>query len=197
MTAPFLTIARQVGIGLPSLPASVASRLSTAPSASWTVWDKEIVAKAAAEYGIPVSTIERVEESGYSWLDMFISGLAGTPDDFAVVHRIRDVVQGLAKRGQVVLVGHGAAFMTSDMPGGTHIRLVAPRQHRVESVARNLRMSATDATVRLKDAERKWTAYLRRYWPTKTLAPESFAATFNTAALDEEHLVRCIVTAAT
>jgi hypothetical protein len=177
----------------------VANALSATPSANqpaWSAWDREIIEKAVAEYDLPQQTIEYVEHSGYSWLDTFVSGLGGFPDDFAIVHRLRDTVRRLATEGHVVLVGHGAVFMTRDMPGGVHIRLVAPLRQRTESLARSLQVPFSEAAERLKHLQRNWTAYLRRFWPTQSLAPETFAATFNVAAFDQAHLVRCIVSVA-
>lgn len=195
----FVTISRQIGIRFPSLPPLVAEALSATASANqpaWSAWDREIIAKAVAEYGFPEQTIEYVEQSGYSWLDTFVSGLGGCPDDFAIVHRLRDTVRRLAAQGHVVLVGHGAVFMTRDVPGGIHIRLVAPLRQRTENLARSLGVPFSAAAERLKLLQRNWTAYLRRFWPTQSLAPETFAATFNAAALDQAHLVHCIVSVA-
>jgi hypothetical protein len=193
---PFVTISRQVGIGLPSLPQSLAEALgeqSSRDPPGWSVWDRELTEKVAADYHLPLQKIEQVEQSGYSWLDTFVSGLVGTPDDFAIVHRVRDAVRDLAAQGNVVLVGHGAVFMTSDMPGGVHVRLVAPLRYRVANFAHSLGVSIPEAAGSLQQAQRNWTEYLRTYWPTQSLAPETFAATLNTAALDEDRLVRCIV----
>jgi hypothetical protein len=176
-----------------------ADALSATPSANqsaWSAWDRGIIAKAVAEYELPEQTIEYVEQSGYSGLDTFVSGLGGLPDDFAIVHRLRDAVRRLAAQGHVVLVGHGAVFMTRDMPGGIHIRLVAPLRQRTENLAHSLEVPFAEAAERLKVLQRNWTAYLRRFWPTQSLAPETFAATFNAAALDQTHLVHCIVSVA-
>ena len=112
------------------------------------------------------------------------------------MHRLRDTVRRLAAQGHVVLVGHGAVFMTRDMPGGIHIRLVAPLRQRTENLARSLQVPFSEAAERLKLLQRNWTAYLRRFWPTQNLAPETFAATFNATAVDQTHLVHCIVSVA-
>ena len=64
------------------------------------------------------------------------------------------------------------------------------------TILSNAQVKPTPAAERLKLLQRNWTAHLRRFWPTQSLAPETFAATFNAAALDENHLVRCIVSVA-
>lgn len=194
---PFVTISQQVGVGLRSLPQQLVEALNAqSPSAQarWSAWDREVVEKVARDHSIPVQLIERIEEFGYSWIETFLSGFGGMPDEIAMVHRVRDTVRELAAQGQVVLVGHGSVFMTREMPGGIHIRLVAPLRQRTENLARNFQVSTFEAATRLKEAQRHWTAYLKRFWPIQNLAPETFAATFNTAVLDEHRLVQCITT---
>lgn len=195
-----ITIARQVGAGGWSLPQRLVEALNALPGperSGWSAWDRELADKVAADYHIPVQSVEKLEQSGYSWVDTFISGLGGMPEEFAILHRMEDSVRALAVSGRVILVGHGSVFMTRDIPGAVHVRLVAPLHQRIENMAHRMHLSMHEASVQLKQSQRDWTAFLRRYWPTQSLSPETFAATLNTALLDEDHLVRCIVTLAT
>ena len=78
----FVTISRQIGIRFPSLPQLVAQALSATASANqpaWSAWDREIIAKAVAEYDLPEQTVEYVEQSGYSWLDTSSVDWEGSP----------------------------------------------------------------------------------------------------------------------
>jgi hypothetical protein len=197
---PFITISQQVGVGLRSLPQRLTEALNAqAPSAQapWCAWDREVIEKVARNYHIPVQLIERIEESGYSWIETFLSGFGGLPDETAMVHRVRDTVRELAAPGYVVLVGHGSVFMTRDMPGGIHIRLVAPLRLRIENFAHCFQVSTLEAAARLKQAQRSWASFLKRFWPIRNLAPETFAATLNTGVLDEGRLVKCIASLVT
>lgn len=193
--APFITISRQPGIELEFLAQQLVETLNAQSPPSgprWSEWDRQLIEKVAQQHGIPVEFIERVEQSRHSWIETLFSDLTGMPDEIVMVHRVRDAVRALAAQGHVVLVGHGSVFMTRDMPGGTHIRLVAPLRHRVATVARGHQISTVEAASRLKQAQRTWTAFLKRFWPIRNLAPETFAATFNTAVLDQNRLVQCI-----
>lgn len=197
---PFVTISQQVGVGLRSLPERLVGALNAqSPSnqAGWTAWDRGVIEKVAKKYHIPVQLIESIEESGYSWIETFLSAFGGLPDEIAMVHRVRDTVRELAAPGYVVLMGHGSVFMTRDMPGGIHIRLVAPLRLRIENFAHCFQVSTLEAAARLKLAQRNWISFLKRFWPICNLAPETFAATLNTAVLDEERLVKCIVSLVT
>lgn len=196
----FITIARQVGAGGWSLPQRLAEALNAQAlpdQSGWTAWDRELIEKVADDYHIPVQSVEKLERSGYSWVDTFISGLGGMPEEFAILHRVEESVRALAASSRTILVGHGSVFMSRDLPGGVHIRLVAPLPHRIENMARRMHLSMQEAATQLKQSQRNWMAFLRRYWPAQSLAPETFAATLNTALMDEDHLVRCIVTLVT
>lgn len=199
-TTRFITIARQVGAGGWSLPPRLTEAMSVHASpaeSGWTAWDRELIDKVAADYHLPVQSVEKLEQSGYSWVDTFIAGLGDVPDEFAILHRVADSVRALATSGRVILVGHGSVFMTRDIPGGLHVRLVAPLSQRIENMAVRLHLSADEAAIQVKHSQKNWTRFLRRYWPAQTLGPETFAATLNTALVDEDHLVRCIVALAT
>ena len=151
-----------------------------------------MIEKVSADYRLPVQAIERVEEEGYSWVDTFVSGLGGMHDEVAIVHRLRDSVRALAEQGNVVLVGHGCVFMTRDLPGGLHIRIVAPLRRRIENLARLMNVSTDEAAGRLRQSQRKWDRFLRRFWPLQSMKPETFAATLNSAVLSEDQVLHCV-----
>jgi len=195
----FITIAWQIGAGGWSLPQRLAEAMNVHSSNKepvWTSWDRELIDKVAADYHLPVQSIQKLEQSGYTWTDSFISGLGGVPDEFAILHRLKESVRTLAFSGRVILVGHGSVFLTRDIPGGLHIRLVAPLEQRIENVASRTHLSLHEAALHLKHSQRNWTRFIRRYWAEQSLAPETFAATLNTAGMDEDHLVRCIASLA-
>ena len=93
----------------------------------------------------------------------------------------------------VVLIGHGANYITRHLPGGVRILLIAPKAARVAALARQFGLSNADAAKRLAQMERLRREFLNRFCVGFNADPERFAATFNTAALPEETLIRCMV----
>jgi hypothetical protein len=79
------------------------------------------------------------------------------------------------------------------MPGGLHVRLVAPLEFRVKATAELLGLTNAAAAdwVREKDASRD--AFYRRHWPRRPLVPENFSIVLNTAALSIPQQVGAIV----
>jgi cytidylate kinase len=195
--APFVTISRQAGAGGRTLAHALAARLNQrCPGAlPWTVWDNELVERVAAEHHLPLSRVAALEEQPPSWLEEALGSLAvsGPPaDEAAIFRRVSATIRALAQLGRVIIVGRGGAFVTSDLTGGVHVRLVAPVEHRVAATARVMNCSSRDAANRVKEKDHAREAFYRRHWPTRSLSPENFAATFNTSVIGSDQLVECV-----
>ena len=192
---PFITIAQQVGAECPSLPPRLAEALNATASRApaWSHWDQELVERVSHVRGIPPGLVAALENSGHSWLDDLLTGLAGRTDEVVIFHGIRDAVRDLARGGRVILVGHGSVYMTRDLPGGLHVRLIAPLEHRVANTATRAGLSPHDARRHMRNLDRQRAAFFSRFWPDRPLVAEMFAAVLNVADLDAEQLARAIV----
>jgi hypothetical protein len=78
------------------------------------------------------------------------------------------------------------------MPGGVHIRLVAPLDYRIRNFAKTSGLSEHQARARVHELDEARRGFFRHHFPRRVLAPESFAATFNTAVIEENRLVRTV-----
>ena len=193
---PFITIAQQAGAEAFSLPQRLAELLNARdPRAShWACWDKELIEKVSADSRIPADLIESLETSGHSWIDDLLAGVFKRADDLAVFHRVKRAVRDLAARGQVILIGHGSIYMTRDLPGGVHVRLIAPLKLRIKSVSARFQLSPADGAKHIRRLDRQRRAFFRRFWPDVPLTAEIFTAVLNSARLEEECLAQVIAT---
>src|SRR5262249_58934955 len=66
---------------------------------------------------------------------------------------ITEAVRQAVGRGNVVLVGRGTRHLVGDNPGALHLRLVAPREQRVERMARREGWSHGEARARGQQVE--------------------------------------------
>jgi hypothetical protein len=196
--APFVTISRQAGAGGRSLANRLAERLNARDPGDvpWAVWDNELVERVAAEYHLPRSKVAALEETRPSWLEELLGGLtvSGNPaDELTVYHRVATTIRALAEIGRVIIVGRGAGFVTADMPGGVHLRLVAPLDRRIEWAARSMGISKAVATDWVKEKDAARDAFYRRHFPKWPLTPENFTATFNVAGTTDERLEESVL----
>src|SRR5688572_1119723 len=152
LVAPFVTISRQAGASGRSLAKQLAERLNNVDPGQlpWTTWDNELVEKVASEHYVSAARVEALEDERPSWFEECLAGLAlgglgDWPDEFKVYHSVAVTIRALAEMGRVVVVGRGGAFITRDLPGGVHIRLVAPIDYRIETMARHLNVTPAAA----------------------------------------------------
>ena len=196
---PFLTISRQPGAGAWTLARRLVERLNASDPGGppWTCWDKELVEKVAGEHHISSDLVQSLGERSRSWLEDALAGLSNRAeyaDEFTVYRRVAQTIRALAQAGRVVIVGRGGVHITRGMPGGIHLRLVAPLPYRVASMARSLGMPESKAAGVVHDMERARVAFHHRYWPREPLIPEAFTAVLNTEAIGELRLCEWLAT---
>jgi hypothetical protein len=195
LARPFITIARQIGAECPSLPKRLAEELNECGRGvvNWSHWDQELIERVSAESHIPAEFFAAMETSAHSWVDDILSGIAGRPEELAIFHRVKETVRRLAACGHVILVGHGSTYMTQDLAGGLRIRLIAPMDYRINTLASQSGLSLRGATRSIRHLDKRRKKFFARYWPGRPLAPEGFTATFNIVELDEEKMIRAIM----
>ena len=202
---PFVTISRQAGAPGADLGRLLVERLNdrdrrdiAAGARPWTLWDRELVEKVAADHHIAAPLVESLGESHHSWLMDFLGGLSAgehpdSADEARVFAKVASTIRALAAAGRVVIVGRGGVFITRHMPGGVHVRLVAPLERRIDRMAAHLNCPREQAAARVREMTRTRDELYRRYWPQEPLRPDLFTATLNTAALSPEAVARVIV----
>lgn len=193
--APFVTISRQPGISTDALAAHLSTRLST-PGEPWKVWERELVEKVAADHHIHSDVVAALGRAGRTWFDDFVRGLtisAGPPEELAVYRGVAAAIRALAQAGRAIIIGRGAVHITADMPGGVHVRVVAPWGYRVWRLAEELRISREQAAKEIERLEHERELFYRRYWQHHAPTPEAFSITLNAVAGDPEHLAECVL----
>ena len=201
---PFITISREAGAGGKPLASHLADALNRLdPDAEpWHAWDKDLITKVSAEHDIPEDVVAALEDTSRPWFQQFLEGLSMTGanqqvEELAVYRRVAAAVRALAGAGRAIIVGRGGVFITQGMPGGVHLRLVAPLKHRVKNMARRFDLTAHEAARRVTQLDQSRQAFYRRFWPRKKLSPEMFTLTINTADLTDQQMVECVLPAVT
>ena len=197
---PFVTISREAGAGGMLLANRLAERLNaelTGGERQWSVFDRELVEKVAADHHITQELVDMLEHHNRTWLDDFFNGITFnyTPSELRIFRSLVSTVRALAQAGRVILVGRGGFLITRGMPGGLHVRIVAPLEQRIANLMRSGRETHAQATEHVLRLDQERAAFIQRYWPGTTLAPESFSITLNAAALSEEQMVTTVLEA--
>jgi len=197
---PFITISRQAGAGGRALAARLVDRLNAIDPGDlpWKVWDNELVERVAAEHHLPASCVAALEDQKPSWLEEALGSLTlsgNSPDEATVFRRMATAIRALAELGRVVIVGRGGAYLTADMPGGVHVRLVAPVGFRIAKTAKAKGLSPDAAAAWVRETDRARESFYRRHWPARPLTAEAFTMTLNTASLSIPQQVDAVLAA--
>jgi cytidylate kinase len=146
---PFVTISRQAGAGGHLLAHVLSTDLLNEPAElfqGWHVFDRELCEIVAKDPELNASLEELISESYKSeYADFFESLFTGRSRQYAITKKTFKVIRMLAALGKVIIVGRTSAFVTHSLPGGIHIRLVAPEQTRARWLMKKFKFSKEEA----------------------------------------------------
>lgn len=196
----FITISRQAGAGARRLAQRLADRLNarSPDGPRWTSWDRELMEKVARDDDLSTELIESLTEHSRALVDRLLADVGSAisehlPDDFRIYRRVAQSIRALVEHGRVIIVGRGGMRVTRDMPGGLHIRLVAPRQHRIGAVAARFGIPKARAAAEVRSLDHGRDDFYRHFFPELALTPEHFSVTFNTTAVSEGQVLSAII----
>lgn len=195
---PFITISRQAGAGGKQLAEAILGEMEQLSGSDlyrgWKVFDRDLCTLIGEEKDLDVVLEELLSEEYHSQFSEFINDFmrARTPQ-YEVLKRTFQMIRTLASVGKVVIVGHGAGFVTQDLPGGIHLRLVAPEHDRVKATmkAKSLDKDAAKRDVKHCDKERN--RFIRDYFMHDIDDPLMYDVVWNTSAEPIEYLATTIV----
>jgi cytidylate kinase len=179
-----ITVSREYGAG----GGEVARRL--AEILGWELLDRELLHRAAGVEHVPDADLERLDEKAVSLVDRFRLH----PPHQKYMHGLTEATRQAAARGNVVLVGRGTRQILGGTADAFHLRLVAPREWRVQRMARREGWSPEQAMARCQEADRTRERFGRYFFGQDPAQAEQYDLVANTAWVPPED-VTAVVTA--
>jgi cytidylate kinase len=146
--------------------------------------------QAAQIEHVPDAELDRLDEKAVSMADRFRLH----PPHQKYLHGLREAARQAAQQGNVVLVGRGARHLLGEMPDVFHLRLVAPREWRVERMAKLEGWSLEQARARCLEVDRTRELFARYFLGDAATQPAQHDLVVNTARVSLEE-VTCVVAA--
>jgi len=167
-----ITISRQMG----SLGSQVAEE--AARRLGYKMVMRQLINQAALRAGVPEVALATIDESG-------LLGIKPSAKDIqAYHHAVRQVLFEIAKDGMVVIVGRAGQVILHDIPGVIHIRVIAPRELRIERLASDKGLAIETAAAMVDRSDKARTGYLKRYYHTDVNNPQLYDLIINMSRLD-------------
>jgi cytidylate kinase len=103
------------------------------------------------------------------------------------------VIQGLAREGNLLIVGRGGQVILKDHPTTLHVQIVAPLSYRVAVIMERQHLNQRAAQNRIRASDRARFDYVRRYHGVDWLDATLYHLTLNTGRLSVRTAVDLII----
>lgn len=113
----------------------------------------------------------------------------------AYVRMVGLVIRGLAREGNVLIVGRGGQVLLRKNPNVLHVQVVAPLASRIQVIMAREGLNKRDAQNRVRASDRARTDYLRRYHNVDWLDPLLYHLVINTGRIPIDTAVELILAA--
>ncbi|MBN2034222.1 MAG: cytidylate kinase-like family protein [Deltaproteobacteria bacterium] len=166
-----ITISRHFGAGGTTLGSRVAKKLG------YRYVEDELIKEVAKKTGVAASQVRTFEKSGTSklmklldwvvspeFIDRHTSEKTRLTEEL-YVEEIKEILQGLHQKGNVVILGRGANYALKGYPGTIHVLLVADMEYRVRYVRDKYKMTKYEAESAVKRADMIRTRFLNCFSP--------------------------------
>jgi cytidylate kinase len=197
---PVITISRDYGCGGTKLACLLADKINKKQSIesnfiNWRVINKEILDKSATElHSRPhmISHLFNAEERGF-YADI-VASFAGKyyVSDERIKNTITKVIKSYAEEGNTIIVGRAAFIFTKHIRKSLHIKLLAPYDWRVNSIAERFDLSMKDAKVNVSEIDLQRNRFLKMYKSNINDA-DDFDMVFNLKSISKSDIVKVIV----
>jgi cytidylate kinase len=195
-----VTVSREFGAGGSELAAALGAALG------WPVLDHDIAHRVADRLALEDATVERLDEHPPTWLARITSALLIAPPEApigidvgkilspdAVAHTVDRIIVESAGEAPLVIVGHAGQLMFRARPGTMHVRLVAPRESRIERLRARFGWDAAHAAAELERTDRDRVAYVQRYYHHDVRDPLLYDLVINTGRVGITEAVALVV----
>ena len=184
---PYLLISRECASGGSQLAQRVGERLG------WNVFDSKIVNEIAQSAHVHQQLVQAVDEHTHTvwertWRELLLDEL---PDRKYLRH-LRQVVMTLGHLGNVVIVGRGAQYFLPAR-GGLRLRVVAPLELRVQTLAAEEQIPLNQARPRVKAADAERRAFIWNVFKKDAGSPLNHDVVINTGEISLESAAQIVL----
>lgn len=178
-----VTISRQMGSLGQDVASAVAARLGYRH-----VW-REVINQAARRAGAPEAALAAIDDLG-------LLGICPSPKAcLAYRQAVKQIMEELAGRGSVVIVGRAGQVILGGRLDVLHVRLFAPQPVRVARVAARQGITLECAQAQVEASDRSRRSYLRRYYHARWDDPDLYDLIINTYRVSPEAAAELICNA--
>ncbi|MDR1931992.1 MAG: cytidylate kinase-like family protein [Spirochaetales bacterium] len=108
------------------------------------------------------------------------------------VHYLMESICSEAARGNCIILGRGASAVLQDVPGVIGVRIVAPRQERLQRLKTRANCDARSAEQQLKQSDHNRQGFHKYFFDVDWQDPSQYHLTVNTGKMNARQAARVI-----
>ena len=167
-----VTVSRQLGSLGCDIAEAVVQRLGYRKA-----W-RGLINQAARQARTPEMALEMLDELGLLGIKPSLSV------EKAYLEAVRELIEDLARAGDVLIVGRGGQAVLQGWPNTLHVRIIAPLEVRVERLVGRHGISPDAALARIQTSDRRRKRFVQRAYHVNWSDPDLYDLVINTASLD-------------
>lgn len=185
----YVTISRSVGLEAYKIARTLHERLG------WPLFDRELLQVMAGNDEYRRRLYANMDGRDQGWLEGFVRGLSlGRFDRDDYFRRLTETVLSIARQSRAIFVGRGTSFiLPPDV--GLRVRLTAPTDFCVASLARQKGLSPDEAARQVEEIGEERAKFIRKHFYGNWGDPTVYDLTINMARLSLDETAELILSA--
>jgi cytidylate kinase len=186
---PCITISREFGCQAHPLARELSTRLGD----PWAVLDREILQEVAKKSGFSLEQIEKSRDTPAVLKAIFAMFLDQShAEETKIFEHLHHIVCKFAAAGRCIIVGSGGVYAARDMKNAFHVRLVAPLEYRVDTIARKHRLTIAQATEHVQLHQKQRDDFIHRLAGKSLESPLNYHLVLNNGLLSPPQMAAII-----
>lgn len=190
---PFITISRETGagdIGFSELLLDYLNKNDFLKKHEWKIFDKNLISRIIEDLDLPAEMAKYIPEKKISEIQDVLEQLFSLhPSEQSLIRKASSTILHLALLGDVILIGRGANFITKDLKGGLHLRLIDTAENKIKNIQDTLGINKSEAVKFIRNEDKEKRQYVRKYFSGNIESPYSYSLIVNLGFLSTEEAV--------
>jgi len=191
---PFITLSHETCAGATTVAHHLLPLLNehvSVPGRSWILLEKDLISQALDLHHLPARLADYLPEDRRSEIKGLIGEMIGLhPPLWELEHQVAEAILKLARLGCVILSGRAAHQITRGLPGGVHLRLVAPLECRIQRAQQMLGCMRDAPSQYVRDNDSARERHLQTQFELNINDAHLYDVIINTERITADHAAR-------
>ncbi len=193
---PFITISREYGSGGYEIAEKIASGINRESNNDqvWAAYDRKLLENIMDDMGFTQSLTETMTGNARkSMTNLIQTSFSKFPPQVAVYRKLVETIRLLVINGHVIIVGRAGNVITRDIPGGLHVRIVAPMEYKIDRMMSLTGEKRKDVEKIIKKKSIERDSFMKEYIKFDPANTANFDLIINNARFTSEEAANLII----